>query len=276
MVRVSPGSPSQWIATLSPRPASTCRSTQLYATLSCPPTNHFAKGGRSQSSTRSHSRAQLSRRACVAQKPSRSSAACSYASAVTFACATSSAGGSKRRFSRSRFSSVSLIDRAPLTSVGRLPGTSCRFLRVTNSGCALRLHPPAPTCNLAPRSALLVATRTPATLCHRGGFTGGGAHPAPGPGRRHAGAGGGAGGGRWRTAPSRAAAREEPGGVRGEPAVRGGERRAGGAPVPRGGGPRRYRHRPGTPGRAPGRPRDRPHGPALVEGTGQVLARVHV
>ena len=35
MVRVSPGSPSQWIATWSPRPASTCRSRQLYATLSC-------------------------------------------------------------------------------------------------------------------------------------------------------------------------------------------------------------------------------------------------
>ena len=41
MVRVSPGSPSQWIATLSPLPASTWRSRQLSATLSCPPTNHF-------------------------------------------------------------------------------------------------------------------------------------------------------------------------------------------------------------------------------------------
>ena len=29
IVRESPGSPSQWIATLSPWPASTCRSTQL-------------------------------------------------------------------------------------------------------------------------------------------------------------------------------------------------------------------------------------------------------
>ena len=49
MVRVSPGSPSQWKATRSPRPAATWRSTQLTATLSLPPTNHLAKG-------RSHSR----------------------------------------------------------------------------------------------------------------------------------------------------------------------------------------------------------------------------
>ena len=44
MVRVSPGSPSQWKATRSPRPASTWRSTQLTATLSLPPTNHLANG----------------------------------------------------------------------------------------------------------------------------------------------------------------------------------------------------------------------------------------
>ena len=44
-----PGSPSQWMATRSPLPASTCRSTQLYATLSLPPTNHFANGGSDQS-----------------------------------------------------------------------------------------------------------------------------------------------------------------------------------------------------------------------------------
>ena len=50
MVRVSPGSPSQWKATRSPRPAATWRSTQLTATLSLPPTNHLAKG-RSHSST---------------------------------------------------------------------------------------------------------------------------------------------------------------------------------------------------------------------------------
>ena len=44
IVRVSPGSPSQWNATLSPRPASTWRSRQLSDTLSLPPTNHLAKG----------------------------------------------------------------------------------------------------------------------------------------------------------------------------------------------------------------------------------------
>ena len=44
MVRVSPGSPSQWKATLSPRPASTWRSRQLYDTLSSPPRNHLANG----------------------------------------------------------------------------------------------------------------------------------------------------------------------------------------------------------------------------------------
>src|SRR5690606_39431337 len=33
MVRVSPGSPSQWKATRSPSPAATWRSRQLYATL---------------------------------------------------------------------------------------------------------------------------------------------------------------------------------------------------------------------------------------------------
>ena len=76
MVRVSPGSPSQWIATLSPWPASTCRSTQLYATLSSPPTNHFANGG-CQSSTSSHFVDQSSRSACSSQKASRSFAASS-------------------------------------------------------------------------------------------------------------------------------------------------------------------------------------------------------
>ena len=51
MVRVSPGSPSQWKATRSPKPASTWRSTQLTATLSLAPTNHFAKGALLQSRT---------------------------------------------------------------------------------------------------------------------------------------------------------------------------------------------------------------------------------
>ena len=71
MVRASPGSPSQWNATWSPCPASTCRSTQLTATLSLPPTNHFANGA-SHSRTVSHFWAQVSRSACSAQNPSRS------------------------------------------------------------------------------------------------------------------------------------------------------------------------------------------------------------
>ncbi len=74
MVRVSPGSPSQWKATRSPRPASTWRSTQLTETLSRPPTNHEAKG-RSHSTTWFHGSAQVSRRACSAQKARGLSAA---------------------------------------------------------------------------------------------------------------------------------------------------------------------------------------------------------
>src|ERR1700740_968775 len=50
----SAGSPTQWSATLSPRPASTCRSTQLYAAFNLPPTYHFANGGVDQASTLSH------------------------------------------------------------------------------------------------------------------------------------------------------------------------------------------------------------------------------
>ncbi|SHV60569.1 Uncharacterised protein [Mycobacteroides abscessus subsp. abscessus] len=75
MVRVSPGSPSQWMATRSPLPASTCRSTQLYATLSLPPTNHFAKGASDQSRTCPKGSSQCRRPACCSQNPSRSSSA---------------------------------------------------------------------------------------------------------------------------------------------------------------------------------------------------------
>ena len=85
IVRVSPGSPSQWKATLSPRPASTCRSTQLYAALSWPPTNHFANGGSTSRAPVSHCFAQASRSACSSQKASRSASARSYASALTLA-----------------------------------------------------------------------------------------------------------------------------------------------------------------------------------------------
>src|SRR6478672_10580627 len=93
MARLSPGSPSKWMATRSPCPASTCRSTQLYATFSFPSANHFANGGFDQSSVSVGSVAQVRRRACSAQKPSRSALARSYASAVTLAFAASSAGG---------------------------------------------------------------------------------------------------------------------------------------------------------------------------------------
>ncbi len=76
MSRVSSsGSPTQWKAILSPLPASTWRSTQLYAALSLPPTYHLANGGLSQSTTRSHFVSQSSRSAASAQNASRSEAA---------------------------------------------------------------------------------------------------------------------------------------------------------------------------------------------------------
>ena len=45
----SSGSPTKWIATLSPLPAATWRSTQLCDTLRVPSANHFANGGFDQS-----------------------------------------------------------------------------------------------------------------------------------------------------------------------------------------------------------------------------------
>src|SRR3954447_16272860 len=103
MSRVSPsGSPTQWNATLSPLPATTWRSTQLYATLSLPPTNHFALGGSDQSSTCSHFSCQWSCSACSAQNASGSASACSTAdSSVTTASAAKSFGGSKVSWSSS-------------------------------------------------------------------------------------------------------------------------------------------------------------------------------
>src|SRR6476661_8840172 len=94
-LRLSPtGSPSQWMATRSPFPASTWRSTQLYATLSLPPTNHFANGASDQSSTSVNGVSQDSRSACFAQNASRSSSASRYSSAVALAlCANSVVGG---------------------------------------------------------------------------------------------------------------------------------------------------------------------------------------
>src|SRR4051794_27966492 len=117
MARLSPGSPSKWMATRSPFPASTCRSTQLYATFSLPSANHFANGGLDQSSVSVGSLAQVSRRACAAQKPSLSALACSYASAVTLAFAARSAGGAKRRSSFKRMARLSLLTTSPFLRV---------------------------------------------------------------------------------------------------------------------------------------------------------------
>ena len=77
--------------------------------MSWPPTNHFANGGFDQSSTWSHCFAQASRPACCSQKPSRSSAASAYASAVTLAFAASSAGGGNWRVSFNKLANASLM-----------------------------------------------------------------------------------------------------------------------------------------------------------------------
>ncbi len=93
MSRLSPGSPSKWIATRSPLPASTCRSTQLYATLRLPPTNHFATGASDQSRTSVHGVAQSRRRAWASQKASRSRSASACNSGPAFAAAAKAALG---------------------------------------------------------------------------------------------------------------------------------------------------------------------------------------
>src|ERR1700738_266740 len=93
-LRLSPtGSPSQWMATRSPFPASTWRSTQLYATLSLPSTNHFANGACDQSSTSVNGVSHDSLSACFAQNASRSSSASRYNSAVALAFSANSGGG---------------------------------------------------------------------------------------------------------------------------------------------------------------------------------------
>src|SRR5215217_6603075 len=108
--RSSPSSPRQWNATRSPLPASTWRSTQLWATLSLPPTNHFANGGLDQSSTWSHFSCQSSASACSAQKPSLSRSADSkLASSETFAWSRNSFGGSNDSTSSSSSSCASRV-----------------------------------------------------------------------------------------------------------------------------------------------------------------------
>jgi hypothetical protein len=100
MVRVSPGSPSQWKATRSPFPAATWRSRQFSLTLSRPPTNHLAKGS-SHSSTVSHGVVQVRRSsAWRAQNASTSRSASSQSSGPwTSADAAKPAGGGKVRSS---------------------------------------------------------------------------------------------------------------------------------------------------------------------------------
>src|SRR6516162_7623302 len=93
MVRVSPGSPSQWMATRSPRPAATWRSTQLYATLSLPSANHFANGASDQSRVSLNGVDQESRLACLAQNASQSSSASRYSASPALACSANDAGG---------------------------------------------------------------------------------------------------------------------------------------------------------------------------------------
>src|SRR6478672_5301705 len=106
MLRVSPGSPSQWIATCCPCPASTCRSTQFTATLSFPSANHFACGASDQSNTWVNGVAQVSRFACSAQNAIGSAAARSYASADRFAFAANSSGGGNDRSSVPKLSNA--------------------------------------------------------------------------------------------------------------------------------------------------------------------------
>src|SRR3954469_8391554 len=149
MERLSPGSPSKWMATRSPLPASTCRSTQLYATLSSPSLNHLANGGFYQSRVSVGSLAQLSRRACSAQKPSRSALACSYASAVTLAFAARSAGGANLRSSLSRLARLSLL-------------TASAFPRVSVVSQATAHHPGGRDDKGRPEIGLDLLTSSPA------------------------------------------------------------------------------------------------------------------
>src|SRR5829696_2995801 len=90
------------MATRSPWPASTCRSTQFTATFREPPTNHLANGAPDQSSTSFHGLCHCKRPACFAQKAERSLAA-SYISAEALACAANFSLGGNRRSSVSRF-----------------------------------------------------------------------------------------------------------------------------------------------------------------------------
>ena len=127
MVRVSPGSPSQWNATLSPRPAATWRSRQFSETLSLPPTNHFANGS-CQSRIVCHGCDHCtSSAAWRAQKPSSSRAASSYRKVpTTSASALNDSDGGNVRFSAIRASMVSC----------------CSLIAILPSGCARLVRDP--------------------------------------------------------------------------------------------------------------------------------------
>src|SRR5689334_1723337 len=103
MLRLSPGSPSQRIATLSLRPFVRWRSTQFSHTFTLAPTNHLAKGG-CQSSTWFHFCCQCSSPASRAQNVSGelTDSACRrlYSSMLlTRAFARNASFGGNRRFS---------------------------------------------------------------------------------------------------------------------------------------------------------------------------------
>src|SRR5436305_6346115 len=81
------------MATRFPRPASTWRSTQLYATLSLPSANHLANGASDQSRTSVNGVDQDNRLACLAQNASRSCSASPYSSSPALACSANCADG---------------------------------------------------------------------------------------------------------------------------------------------------------------------------------------
>src|SRR6267154_5627139 len=106
MATRSPASRPSDVRALAALPASTCRSTALYAMFSLPPTNHLAKGALDQSSTWLQRVSQCRWSACAAQKASRSSSASAYSCAVALAWAVNSALGGNVLLSVSRLSRV--------------------------------------------------------------------------------------------------------------------------------------------------------------------------
>src|SRR6476659_133673 len=152
MLRVSPGSPSQWIATWSPCPASTCRSTQFTATFNSPSANHVACGASDQSSTFVNGVDQVSRFACSAQNASGSAAARSYASADRFAFAANCADGGNTRASDPKLSNA--------TVVLRCAGVAIELTVELINTCFLGRH-----CRVAVRPCSQLRGNTGSTAC---------------------------------------------------------------------------------------------------------------